>query len=235
MSRTGRRAGTPGTRDAILRVARRQFAARGYDATSLRAIAAGAKVDPALVIHYFESKERLFIAAMDLPVELMGAFDEVRSLPVDEAATLLVRRYVDLIDGDRSRNAVLALVRSAVSNEKAATMLRQFLSSALLDKIEGLVTQPDAELRGVACRGAARRDRGVAPRGPGARGGEREPRRDRRRRRAGHRAVPRVNRLGGGDRAAVRLSHRRRPSLRRRSSPRRGSRLVRRPPVAFAG
>ena len=63
MSRTGRRPGTPDTRDAILAIARRRFAIRGYDAASLRDIAAEAKVDPALIIHYFATKQGLFGAA----------------------------------------------------------------------------------------------------------------------------------------------------------------------------
>jgi AcrR family transcriptional regulator len=58
MSRTGRRPGTPATRDAILAVARRRFATRGYDATPLRSIAAEAEVDPALLIHYFGHQRR---------------------------------------------------------------------------------------------------------------------------------------------------------------------------------
>ena len=73
MSRTGRRPGTPDTRDAILAVARRRFATRGYEATSLRGIAADAKVDPALLIHYFGTKEGLFTAATGLPEAALEA------------------------------------------------------------------------------------------------------------------------------------------------------------------
>jgi len=147
VSPTGRRRGTPGTRGAILRVARRHFASRGYEATSLRTIAGAAKVDPALVIHYFGSKEGLFAGAMDLPPRLLETFDEMASLPVGEAVELLVRRYLEVVDSDRSRNAVLALVRSAVSNETAATMLREFLSAGMLRSLEGRTQRPDAERR----------------------------------------------------------------------------------------
>ena len=74
MSRTGRRPGVPDTRDAIVAVARRRFATRGYDATSLRSIATEAKVDPALLIHYFGSKDQLFVAATGLPAGLSELF-----------------------------------------------------------------------------------------------------------------------------------------------------------------
>jgi AcrR family transcriptional regulator len=147
MSRTGRRPGTPDTRDAILAGARRQFATRGYEATSLRGIAADAKVDPALLIHYFGTKEGLFIAATGLPARLRDLFAELVGASPRESAEALVRGYLQVVDGDQSRNAILALVRSAVSNEKAAAMLREFLTAELLSVIAGWTDRPDARLR----------------------------------------------------------------------------------------
>jgi AcrR family transcriptional regulator len=147
MSRTGRRPGTPDTRDAILTVARHRFATRGYDATSLRGIATEARVDPALVIHYFGSKEGLFVAAAGLPAEFPGLLSGLAALPPGDFAQALVRTYLGVVDSDPSRNAILALVRSAVSNETAATMLREFLTSALLTVIAGQDGREDARLR----------------------------------------------------------------------------------------
>ena len=147
MSRTGRRPGTPDTRDAILRVARRRFATRGYDATSLRGIATEAKVDPALVIHYFGTKEALFIAATGLPAGLPELLAGLAALPLHDRVRALVLGYLQLVDSDQSRNAFLALVRSAVSNEKAATMLREFLTSELLPVIGRPTGYPDRQLR----------------------------------------------------------------------------------------
>jgi AcrR family transcriptional regulator len=66
--RTGTPAGRSRTRAAILQAARAAFGERGYAATSLRAVAAAAAVDPALVLHYFGSKQALFVAAIDLPI-----------------------------------------------------------------------------------------------------------------------------------------------------------------------
>jgi AcrR family transcriptional regulator len=147
MSRTGRRAGTPDTRETILLMARRMFATRGYDATSLRSIAAAAEVDPALVVHYFGSKEGLFVAATGLPDDLPEMFASLAELPVHDFVQALVHGYLRLVDSDKSRNAMLALVRSAVSNEKAAAMLREFLTAELLPGIAGLSGKPDAQLR----------------------------------------------------------------------------------------
>ena len=147
MSRTGRRPGTPDTRDAILAVARRRFATRGYDATSLRGIATEAKVDPALLIHYFGSKEGLFVAATGLPADLPELFGSLAALPLHDCVQALVRGYLHVVDSDKSRNAILALVRSAVSNDKAAAMLREFLTAELLPVIARLTGRTDAPLR----------------------------------------------------------------------------------------
>jgi AcrR family transcriptional regulator len=147
MSRTGRRPGTPDTRDAILAVARRRFATRGYDATSLRSIAAEAEVDPALLIHYFGTKEELFAAATGLPAGLPERFAGLTALPTEDRVRALVGAYLQLVDSDKSRNAVLALVRSAVSHDRAAAMLREFLTAELLPVISGLTGHADARLR----------------------------------------------------------------------------------------
>ena len=147
MSPAGRRPGTPDTREVILKVARRGFATRGYDATSLRLIAGEAEVDPALVIHYFGTKDNLFVAATGLPAGLPGAIASLAGIPVTDFPAALVRAYLELVDSDDSRNAILALVRSAVSHERAAAMLREFLTAQLLPVIARLTQRDDARLR----------------------------------------------------------------------------------------
>jgi AcrR family transcriptional regulator len=147
MTRTGRRPGTSDTRDQILAVARRRFATRGYDATSLRGIATDAKVDPALLIHYFGTKEGLFTAATGLPTGLSEVFAGQQGQTLRDFAESLTRSYLGFVDGDQSRNAILALVRSAVSNERAAAMLREFLAAELLPVIASRTGHENAPLR----------------------------------------------------------------------------------------
>ena len=147
MTRTGRRPGTSDTRDQILAVARRRFATRGYDATSLRGIATDAKVDPALLIHYFGTKEGLFTAATGLPTGLSELFAGQQGQTLRDFAESLVRSYLGFVDSDQSRNAILALVRSAVSNENAAAMLREFLAAELLPVIASRTGHENAPLR----------------------------------------------------------------------------------------
>ena len=66
--RRGRRPAGEDTRAAILAAARSEFAARGYEGTTLRGVARVAGVDPRLVHHYFEGKDDLFTAAMEVIV-----------------------------------------------------------------------------------------------------------------------------------------------------------------------
>ena len=147
MSRSGRRPGWPQTRDDILLVARRSFGARGYDATSLRSIAKQADVDPALLVHYFGTKEALFLAALEVTMSPMSMFDGLASVSISEAAKLIVRRYLLVLDQEQTRDVMLGLVRSAVSSERAATMLREFLGQAMLSSLSPLIDHPDRQLR----------------------------------------------------------------------------------------
>ena len=104
-------------------------------------------MDPALLIHYFSTKEGLFLAVMGMgqrPSELLG---DLGSLPLREAAEKVVRTYLEMVDSDESRNAILGLVRSAVSNDKAAGMLREFLSREFLSVVTALCDGPDAQMR----------------------------------------------------------------------------------------
>ncbi len=137
----------PDTRGVIVVAARRRFATHGYDATSLRSIASDAGVDAALLIHYFGSKEALFISAVGLPTPLPDLFADVARLPRRRAAEALVRRYLEIADSEHSRNTMLALVRSAVSSEQAAGLLRRFLTEALLGAIAQRGGEEDQALR----------------------------------------------------------------------------------------
>lgn len=139
MSRTGRRPGLPQTRDEILLAARRSFGARGYDATSLRSIARAADVDPALLVHYFGTKDALFVAALEVTMSPMSIFDGLVGMTTAEAARQIVRQYLSMLDQEQTRDAVLGLVRSAVSSERAATMLREFVSRAMVSVLSDLI------------------------------------------------------------------------------------------------
>jgi AcrR family transcriptional regulator len=132
--RPGRRPGNPDTREAVLAAARAAFAERGYDGATIRGIATAAGVDPALVHHYFGNKDKLFLAAVEAPADPDELLPAVLASPRDELGAALVRMVLRLWDGP-ARPAGLALLRSAVSNEWTAKLLREFLVSKVLRKV----------------------------------------------------------------------------------------------------
>jgi AcrR family transcriptional regulator len=154
--RAGRRAGQSGTREAILAAARAQFADRGYDGATIRGIAAAAGVDPALVHHFHGSKEQLFTAAMRLPVVpsevLTAALAPGGRDPGTSLGEHLVRTVLGLWESEEVRGPFLGLLRSAVTSEQAAVMLREFLTEAILGPVAAAAA---AEARAAGEAGSA--------------------------------------------------------------------------------
>ncbi|HYY53213.1 MAG TPA: TetR family transcriptional regulator [Myxococcales bacterium] len=147
--RSGRRPGTSDSKGAILKSARRLFAQRGYDGTSVRAVAAGARVDPALVLHFFGSKAELFASSLELPIDPA----ELEALLEGDRTTLgrrIAAFYFRRIFMDR-RQTVLSLLRSAVSNPEAAAMLRRAVESSAVAVLERILPGEEAALRGELC------------------------------------------------------------------------------------
>ncbi len=151
---TPRRRGRPATDDtedkraAILDAARVAFAARGYDGASVRAIAAAAGVDPALVHHYFGTKEHVFVEAMNLPIDPSVVIPQILAGPRGQLGERIVRFFLSVWESEEGRVAILALMRSAVTHEQAALMLRQFVTRAFLRPLAGAVgPAEDADLR----------------------------------------------------------------------------------------
>ena len=146
MARTGRRPGPSGTPEAILRAARRAFHDRGYDGATIRGIAAAAGVDPALVHHFYGSKERLFAAAMELPFTPSEAIPRLLEGGAEGLGERILRFFLALNDPPGAAPFV-ALIRSASSNERAAETLRGFIVREVMGRIARALGVPDAELR----------------------------------------------------------------------------------------
>jgi AcrR family transcriptional regulator len=132
--RSGRRPGKQGTREAILDAAREAFAERGYDGASIRLIAAGAGVDPALVHHYFGTKHQLFLDAMQAPFDPMQVLPQVLAAGPDGVGERLVRTMMRVFDSGAG-GAVAGLFRSAVGNELIARMLREFFTRQIMRRV----------------------------------------------------------------------------------------------------
>ncbi|WP_063042598.1 TetR/AcrR family transcriptional regulator [Nocardia grenadensis] len=131
--RPGRRPGRSGARDAILAAARERFAKSGFDKTSIRAVAADAEVDPALVHHYFGTKQQLFAAVVELPVDPEIVLRQVDAVPLDRLGETIVAAVVGLWDSPAGAGAV-ALVRSLVASGDTS-LARDFLLSVVLERV----------------------------------------------------------------------------------------------------
>jgi AcrR family transcriptional regulator len=129
--RSGRRPGNQDTKQSILDAARRIFAERGFDKASIRAIATEAKVDPALVHHYFGTKDKLFLASMNAPIDPAELLPKALSGPREEVGERLVRTVLSVWDSPAG-TAALAVFRSALSNEWTARLLREFVITQVL-------------------------------------------------------------------------------------------------------
>ncbi|QDY78342.1 TetR family transcriptional regulator [Streptomyces qinzhouensis] len=149
----------PGARERILHAAREQFAERGYDKTTMRGIARAAGVDAALVHHYFGTKDEVFAAAVEVSFEpalaLAAIFGDTpppggpAGAPPDleGVGERLARFYLGVWENPASRAPLLAIVRSALTNEAAAAVFRDFVLNSLLARVAERLAVPDPRLR----------------------------------------------------------------------------------------
>ncbi|MGW0738138.1 TetR/AcrR family transcriptional regulator [Streptomyces sp. NPDC002851] len=145
-SRTEKSAG-PATRDRILEAAREEFAARGYDKTSVRRIAKVAGVDAALVHHYFGTKEEVFAAAIEVSFEPALVVPAILGEGTEQVGERLARFFFGIWENPVSRAPLLAVVRSAVTHEAAAKALRNFVLRRLLERVAGDLDVPNPKFR----------------------------------------------------------------------------------------
>jgi AcrR family transcriptional regulator len=128
------------TRAAILTAARERFAADGYERATIRAIAADASIDPAMVMRYFGNKEKLFAAAAEFDLRL----PDLSAVPRDQVGAALTNHFLDRWEDDES---LKALLRASVTNEAAAERMRQLFASQLGPVVKGLADPTNAATR----------------------------------------------------------------------------------------
>jgi AcrR family transcriptional regulator len=134
----GRRPGSPDTREEILSSARELFAEGGFAGTSVRAVAGRAGVDPALVHHYFGTKDDLFMAALQLSVDPRQLLAPILAGGADGAAERLLGVFLTVWDDPRHQPSLVGLFRS-VTGDNGAHMLRDgFLPVVLRPALQAL-------------------------------------------------------------------------------------------------
>ncbi|MBQ0893413.1 TetR family transcriptional regulator [Micromonospora purpureochromogenes] len=134
MARTGRRPAGSGTRGAILAAARDAFAARGYAGVTIRQIALAAAVDPALVHHYFGTKEQLFLTVLRSEVDPDRILAQLLTGGVDRLGERIVAEFLRLWEGGAGANAS-ALLRTAVTADQIAGLVREAVFPGVVDAV----------------------------------------------------------------------------------------------------
>src|ERR1700737_3879995 len=130
--RLGRTPGSPANREAIRKAALEQFTKRGYDRATIRDIAAAAGVDPALVLHYFGSKDKLLVAALEFPVNPREVVTELLAGEVEGLGERLLRRALGVWTSEHGGGAIVGLIRSAASHDEAARMMKEFFAREVI-------------------------------------------------------------------------------------------------------
>ncbi|HEY2557181.1 MAG TPA: TetR family transcriptional regulator [Diaminobutyricibacter sp.] len=144
--RAGARSGASG-KAAIIRAATQEFADRGYEAASLRAIARRAGVDSALVHHYFENKADLFTATLGAPLRPDRAITAILAGPRDEVGTSIVRYLLTQLEDQKAQARVVAILRTAVGSGPGSRMLKEFLVREVFQRLAAASSSDDADLR----------------------------------------------------------------------------------------
>ena len=134
-----------GSQDAILRAARQLFASKGFRGTTTRAVAKRAKVDLALVHYFYETKAKLFKAAIEVPAvseQLVAALSQMPSRPGESMARL----HLEHVFVERSE-PMTAMLRAAVGDPANSPGLRELIQDQLVSGPAGVLPGPDARLR----------------------------------------------------------------------------------------
>jgi AcrR family transcriptional regulator len=146
--RTGRRRGTSDSREQIAVAARSLFAELGYERTTFRGIAAAAGVDPALVVHFYGSKEELFRQVMVLPQAAADAIEHLADGPRETVGRRLAELVVGGLEDPGSRAVILGRIRSAATHPGAAELVRELVSQDIL-RLASALTDDRPETRAV--------------------------------------------------------------------------------------
>ncbi|GAA1659204.1 TetR/AcrR family transcriptional regulator [Fodinicola feengrottensis] len=145
-TRPGRWRSGAQSRQRVLDAARTLFAARGYSGTTVRAVAANAGVDPAMVYYFFGTKQGLFSAALEMSPQVAPALHAVFAGSLDSMGVRIIRTLLEAMDA--SDHVPLAiLTRTAPHHDESEVLLREFIDRELTDRLMAMLDAPDAAMR----------------------------------------------------------------------------------------
>lgn len=145
--RRGRPKGESGSRERIVVAAEHEFGENGYDGATIRAIAARAGVDSALVHHYFGAKADLFAEVIGIPLRPDVDVPTILEGPRDEVGERVVRYVLEAFERPDVRRRGVTMIRVALGSKVMSPPLVGFLSRELIGRITARLETPDAALR----------------------------------------------------------------------------------------
>ena len=116
----------------ILAAARTEFAEHGFAGTTIRAVAHAADVDPALVYHYFGSKERLLDEATTPPQQWLDAIAATYATPKAGLGAQLLRLMLESWSDDDIGPTLQAIVLTAAHEPTTREKLRTGIERGLV-------------------------------------------------------------------------------------------------------
>lgn len=131
------------TREAILSAARQLFAKHGYERTTVRDVAERAHIDPAMVIRYFGSKDGLFARAASIELELPSP----AAVDPKHVGRRIIEHFLEIWEGDKNKQGMVVLLRSAASNTFAAAKMREAFLAQVMPFIAGVGDEATAGRR----------------------------------------------------------------------------------------
>ena len=147
--RRGRREGASGSREHILATARRLFAERGFEGTSLRQVAREAGVDPAMIHHFFKGKDELFALSVALPADPAQVLEGVDQHDPEHRAEAIVRAVLRLWESP-AQHSLVAFIRGTIGSKSKTLLLREVVTRTIISRIMAGIPGPPEE---VALRG----------------------------------------------------------------------------------
>ncbi|MDV3222987.1 TetR/AcrR family transcriptional regulator, partial [Intrasporangium sp.] len=149
--RRGRpRAGEADGRERILIAAQELFAARGYDRTTLRAVAARAGCDPALIAYHFGSKKGLFGQVMTLALSPTAVLERSLSGDPDTLVTRLLTLVTQAWEHPDAAIPLGRLVEAAMSDEEVLRSFREYIDREIMARLVEFFGGPHATERATA-------------------------------------------------------------------------------------
>lgn len=126
------------TKAAILAAARLQFGQNGLERTTIRSVAKAANVDPALVMHYFGNKDKLFAEAARLDI----APPDLSGVAPEDVAGVMLPLFAEVWGPD---GPFLPLLRAASSSPAAADALLEVFARQVAPALAKVAIDRPAE------------------------------------------------------------------------------------------